>query len=220
MRSSVSCSPSLPIIHPSAMESRAFPMSPCLLHGFISPFPACEPGPGRERDPCSNCSPQRGHNCDLEALCTVGNESPFVPQGKVSAPPSPSRLDLIHCEKLLFHAPAPLQQSQTRPSPIQRRLLAGQQSHELIQLGQRVLVVHQEWGNLLLNTATPSPQLCGTRQRLHNLSSTERTLLGEWRAGFVGFSKPHITLPLHALDAHICQHQQHQHVSIPPPPAG
>lgn len=55
----VSCFPALPhhaIIHPSVMENCGFPTSlegesPCLLHGFISPFPACEPGPTRERDP-------------------------------------------------------------------------------------------------------------------------------------------------------------------------
>lgn len=117
----VSSSPALPsclwhhhtIVHPSLTEkTRVFPMSPageslCLLHRFISPFPACEPGPTRERDPLLPVVPHSEGTIVISRHCLRwGMNHPLSRRGRSPRRPAPrgwTRFCLINS----FHCSSP-----------------------------------------------------------------------------------------------------------------
>lgn len=120
----------------------------------------------------------------------MGNESPFVWQGKVSAPPGPSLLDPILCDKLfsmLQPVSSKAQPTLRRPSCLwhlkapARRTAARCANSAGMGMGRECWWYrdHWEWSNLLLKIATPILQLSETNQRLQNLSSTGRSSLAE-----------------------------------------
>lgn len=136
------------IVHPSVMEIRGFSTSPagespCLLHGFIFPFPACEPGPTREHDPlllivpCSEGTIVISRHCSrwrMNHSLSHRGRSPHCP-----APRCWTRFCAINSFQCSSLSPAKLDPPfAARPAfGIQRSLPAGRQRDALIQLGWR-----------------------------------------------------------------------------------
>lgn len=88
------------------IENHGFPVSlagesPCLLHRFISPFPACELGPTRERDPLLPIVPRSEGTIVISKHCSRwGMNHPLSRKGRSLHRPGPSLLDPLLFDKL------------------------------------------------------------------------------------------------------------------------
>ena len=152
----VPCSPALPrrlrhhhaIVHPSVMENRGFPTSPAgesprLLHGFISPFPACKPGPTEECDPLLPIVPCSEGTIVISRHCSWwGMNHPLSRRERSPHRPAPrcwTRFCAINSFQCSSPSPAKLNPpfAACPASGIRRHLPAGQQSDVPMQLGWR-----------------------------------------------------------------------------------